>query len=480
MSDSPAMKLARRVAVGGTPTLEEFGSMFEPEEILGLISMWEGWLARPEQHEPEGDWKEWLLLTGRGFGKTRTENEWLYKRVKQGSRAAFMLGRTYEAVRDVMINGPSGCLEVARMHGTPWEWKSSTGHVITHTGSSLKMHTSEKPDALRGPEYDTGAIDEFAALKAMVGVDGLTAFDNARFTLRAIVPGLTPRVIMATTPKRVKAVKTMLADSKNPDKKIVVTRGSLRDNLANLDPSFVADVMLKYGGTSLGEQEIEGILARTVEGAIFTEQMFDKSRITDERDLPELSRPVCTVDPSVGDGTGDECGIIVSALSAGPLTTLMKQGALSVVREVRHLYYLEDASMAGSPDAWADRVIDVCERHDIREVVVEGNQGRELLRPLLKTRNPALRVKLVNARVGKQARAQPAAGLFAQNRAHIVGEMPDAEDQATTWIPERGGQKSPDRVDALAWAPIHFEKQLNMGAVHQTATSTWARKVTTA
>lgn len=522
---------------------------------------------------------------------TRTESEWGYRRVEQGSRAGFLLGRTYDAVRDVMINGPSGILAIAEAHGTPWTYRPTTGHVVTHTGSTFKIHTSEEPDQLRGPEYDTGVIDEFAclpagtdvlmadgtvtpiervlpgdlvvtrsgprkvrnswsngfapvfeiqtscgrvvratgnhrfavpdggwvradeivegaklltcsavttlqptevlgisrldepeevfdlevdgepefvanglvvhnSLKATVGVDGLTAFDNARFALRAVVPGLTPRAILATTPKRVKSVRQMEMDALDPKKRIVVTRGSMMENLGNLDPSFIEGIISKYGGTALGEQEIEGKLARTVEGASFSEIMFATSRIVDTRDLPELSRPVIAVDPSVGDGTGDECGIVVCAASAGTMSTEIQHGALTVIKDVRHAYVLEDASLSADPDGWANQIVSVATRFGVREVIAEGNNGGQVIASLLKARDPSLRVEIVHARVGKEARAEPVAALFSQGRAHLVGEFPDLEDQCSTFIPGKG-QRSPDRMDAMVWGVTHLLPDVN-------------------
>lgn len=795
MALSVAEKVALRMATEGPAAMDAFLDCFSDEEILGLLQSWEAWWGRPEQQEPEGDWKEWLLLTGRGWGKTRTLSEWMYKRAVRGSRKAFMLGRTYEAVRDVMISGESGLLLVAEQHGTPWEFKSSTGHVVTHTGSTIKMHTSEKPDALRGPNYDclvagsqidmadgttkavedievgdlvatrfgpkpvtatvqkertcrtillddgrritgadghriwldcqarwaalsdilagcryefasgvgpsskpgpvgsiarttsagekrgrlgtekptprpcakvdpdtratrtllglepsgaesiktvgtgsstssgsgpspmtttsttstgttgtttrptcscslvpntppctgattapqpwpdgeeiqaagspipatsaerttsashsaprrqrvlgsvgesvvvqpqfgrsdllsdaptvavssspsgetssravvrvlsvrdagvqqvydftvagvheysahgfvhhnTGLVDEFAALKAMVGVDGLTAFDNARFTLRSIVPGLIPRMAMATTPKRVKAVKDMLLDAANPEKKIHVTVGSMMDNKSNLADTFTSTIISKYGGTALAQQEIDGVLASDVEGAQFSSLWFNATRILNEADLPALDRPVITVDPSFAEEDGDTCGIAVGALSAGTIRTEIKHGALSVMKDVRHVYILEDASIDGSPDQWADKVVEMAHKWGVFEIVVEQRQGYAVAKPLIAARDKSLKVRQVNAIQGKAVRAEPVAGLFAQGRAHMVGEWPDMEDECTTFVPGRG-MRSPGRMDAMCYVPLWLMKDLNKGEVKYASASAFSRQINT-
>lgn len=332
--------------------------------------------------------------------------------------------------------------------------------MITHTGGSFKMFTSEKPDSLRGPTLDTVWCEEFATLKTMVGQDGLTAFDNARLTLRAIVPGLIPRMVAATTPKRTRAVKTMLLDSQDPAKKIYVTRGSLTDNISNLAASFTEGILERFGSSPLGAQEIDGEMIVDVEGATFKSRVLDASRIIDKTELPELTRPILAIDPSVGDGSRDEVGLVVAAASAGTIPTEMKHGNLSVTRNVRHVYILDDRSGGHDPDAWANLAVQICEEYDIREVVAEGNAGRQMIVSLLRSRNPSLRVKLVNARVGKEARAEPVAGLFSQGRAHLVGSFPEMEDQMTTYVKGQSGQSSPDRMDACVYAVLHFEPSI--------------------
>lgn len=469
-----SLSQAEQLALLGPEAWHELIDILGEEHVRGLLTSWAFW-GRPKQQEPDGDWLEWLLLTGRGFGKTRTGAEWCYKRACEGAVPGGLLGRTYRDVVKVMIHGEAGLLATAAWHGTPWKYEPTKQHVLDHMGGTWTIYTSEKPDQLRGPEHMTLWVDEFAALKATVGVDGLSAFDNARFTLRSLKGGVQPRALLTTTPKRVKAVKDMLADAANPEKRIHVTRGSMLENRANLAASFIDGIVSQYGGTALAQQEIEGLLAAAVEGALWDEAMLNRTRIVDPRDLPELARPIIAIDPSVGDGSGDECGISVQALSAGTMPTEMKHGNLSVVRNVRHGYVLEDGSMAGSPDAWADRACELAEEYGVLEIVAEGNQGGEMIRPLIRSRNASLRVKIVHARVGKAARAQPVAGLYAQGRWHHVGEFGELESQQMTWRPGID-KESPDRLDALVWGATHLEPSVGKSDQYVQASTGWGKR----
>jgi len=422
-----------------------------------LIDDW-NFIGRPEQHAPKGDWKLWLLMTGRRWGKTRTAAEWIHDRVNKLPRSAGSTGgllqRTAADLRDIMIEGPSGLLATAKKHA-PVTYEPSKRQVTFHNGYVMKAYTAEEPDALRGPTLSTLWADEFASLKTVTGIDGLTAFDNALFALSAPVPGDRPRGIITTTPRRVKSVRKVLADAKTNPRDYVVTHGSLMDNIDNLDATTVRELVTKFGGTALGAQELEGQLINDVEGAAFKSSMFNDTRIESLDDCPEFGKIVVAVDPSGGDGTGDECGISVVALSAGTIPTRMVWKGIHVVRDLRHVYVLEDASLSGAPEVWAQRVSQVAEFYNTTIVVAEGNQGHQMVKTVIRSYNPSLRVKIVNARVGKDARSEPVAALFAQKRAHLVGEQPLMEDQATTFV--RGSKDSPDRMDAMVWGVTFLE-----------------------
>lgn len=431
-----------------------------------LISDW-GFLGRPAQQPPPGSWKWWVVMTGRRWGKTRTAAEWVHKRIEKMPRSAGSTGgllqRTSADLRDIMIEGPSGLLATAKPH-KPVKFEPSKRQVVFHNGYVMKCYTAEEPDMLRGPTLSTGWADEFASLRAVPGIDSMTAFDNFQVALSAPVPGDRPRGVITTTPRRVKSVKKVLADAALLPKQYVVTNGTLMDNIANLDPTTVHDLVTKYAGTALGAQELDGILTSDVEGASFKSKVFEDTRVDFIEDCPAFGRTVIAVDPSTGDGTADECGISVVAISASPIPTAFEHKGLTVIRNVPHLYILEDASIAGLPDVWARRVSEKADQYGTHLVVAEGNQGGEMVKTTIRSANPSLRVKVVHARVGKNARAEPVAALFAQGRAHLVGEQPEMEDQATTYV--NGSKDSPDRSDAMVWgctflAPAATRQQNN-------------------
>lgn len=423
---------------------------------------WEGMWARPSQCEPVIPYSIWYLETGRGFGKTRTASEWVHKKVNTGHiQFGALVHRTTSDIRDIMVEGKSGLLATARPGELP-NYEPSKKKITFHNGAIFNLYTAEEPDQLRGPEFDLGWGDEFATWKMITGIDGLTAFDNLRFAMRGTSNPEGPQLLLSTTPRRCRAVKSIHKDARDSRFRIVVTHGSLLENISNLDPIYVAGILAKFAGTPLGEQEIDGKLAKTVEGAIFTEWLFGQTRVVTLDDLPELNTPIVSVDPSAGDGTEDECGITVQATSAGTIPTALTHGNLSIIKDVRHGYILEDASIAGPPDVWANRVCEVAARWGAKIVVAEVNQGHEMVRSLIRARNPALRVKKVTTYRGKEVRAQPVSGLFSQKRWHIVGEMPELEDQCTTWVP--GSGDSPDRLDAMVHGAAHLEPSAAAGS----------------
>lgn len=425
---------------------------FSAEQVEALMHDWGFW-SRPEQRFIDLTARVVFVETGRGFGKTRSLSEWIHERVDRGSRFGGLVGRTAGDLRDVLIEGKSGILATAKPGKMP-NYEPSKRRVTFHTGAIYTTFSSEEPDQLRGPELDTVGCDEFSTWRHLAGIDGLTAFDNAMFCLRSI-GRLKPQGVFTCTPKRIPAVRKLEADALDPTKDTVKVIGGMMDNAVNLDQTFMDDIFGRYAGTALGEQEIDGRLAKTVEGAIFTEEAFNLRRIVSEDDLPELDTPVVAVDPSVGDGSGDECGIVVQALSKTAFLTEFEHNGITVIKNVRHGYVLEDASMSGPPEAWGRKVIDTAAKWHTRIVVAEKNQGHELVRVNLQALDPSIRPKLVSATKGKEVRAQPTASVFTQGRWHIVGYLGELEDQCTSWIPGRGD--SPDRMDAMVWGQTHLQ-----------------------
>jgi phage terminase large subunit-like protein len=414
-------------------------------ELEALIRSWQYW-GRPDQLEPEGDWRWWMLLTGRGYGKTRTGSEWTADRCEAFARidAEHLIGlmnSTNDDVRSIQLHGESGLGSVAKRRG----------HVLDHTGSALhgrygvptergmhwsriEVHTGVLPDKSRGRNFHTVWADELAAWRHKVDNLGGTAFSNAVFSLRGSARGLQPRGIVTTTPKPITIIRELV---KGEHGRTHITTGSLLDNAANLPPSFVHAVYSKYSGTRLGAQEIEGLLLDSVEGALWTPDLIDQWRVKRLADVPELSTTIVALDPSGSEG-GDECGIIVVGLAR-------QRDAAGRP----HLYVLDDASVQNRPAVWAPHVLDLVDKWDANCVVAETNFGGKLVVDTLTLRRPGLRVEEVRASKGKRVRAEPVSTIYETGQVHHVGYLSVLEEQMATWTPLE--PTSPDRMDALVW-----------------------------
>lgn len=375
-------------------------------------------LARPEQQEPDGDWSTWLILAGRGFGKTFAGAGWLAHQAmnRRGDYAA--IAPTFRDLRDVCVEGPSGLLT---MLGT-CDWNRSLGELRLPNGSRIFAVSAEEPDRLRGRNLSGAWCDELAA------------FPNPeRLWAEALMPALRigerPRVVVTTTPRAGKLLKDLTT---RDDGTVTVTRGSTFDNATNLSRAALSELVTRYGGTRMGRQELDGELLEDMEGALWTASLLDATRV---HTVPsDLVRVVVGVDPAVTSGErADETGIVVAARGADG-----------------HVYVLADYSGKYSPDGWAQRVGYAYERHQADAVVVETNQGGDLVVRVLRSGRSQLPVKPVHASRGKRTRAEPISALWEQGRAHVVGSLPDLEEQLVSWAPGVGA--SPDRLDAMVWA----------------------------
>jgi predicted phage terminase large subunit-like protein len=379
--------------------------------------------ARPDQRPPEGEWQTWLIQSGRGWGKTRTGAEWVADGALtvRGSRWA-VVAPTFTDGRDTCIEGESGLLSVLRRRrpNVPWakHWNRSLGEIILPNGSRVKMFSSEKPDALRGPQHHGAWCDEAAAWS-----HPQETWDMLQFGLRL---GTHPRAVVTTTPKPIRLIRTLLADAST-----TITRGSTFDNAANLAPSQLDRLRTLYEGTRLGRQELYGELLTDTPGALWTLANIDEHRRSEH---PPLTRVVVAVDPAVTSGDdSDSTGIIAAGLGVDG-----------------HLYVLDDRTCRLSPDRWARTAIDLYDEHEADRIVAEVNNGGDLVTTVLRTIDSSVPVRTVHASRGKRVRAEPVAALYEQGRVHHVGGFPDLEDQMTTWTPD--SPDSPDRVDALVWA----------------------------
>ena len=376
--------------------------------------------ARPSQLPPDGDWACWLILAGRGFGKTRTGAEWVTAQVAAHPGARFALvGPTAHDALAVMLEGESGLLAVAPDGMRP-EWRASRRELRWPNGAMASVISAVEPDSLRGPQFHFAWCDEIAAWPRAAEV-----WANLKMGLRL---GERPRVVVTTTPRPL----AFLRDLQGADG-VVVTRGSTFDNRANLPPAYLADVAGAYAGTTLGRQELMGELLDDREGALWSRDGLEACR---EKEVPPLLRVVVGVDPPAGPGG---CGISVVGLDADGIG-----------------HVLADASVHGVlPSVWAQAVAAAHARFGADRVVVETNNGGNMVESTLRAANHVLPVKQVKASRGKAARAEPVSALYAAGRVRHAGMFPELEDEMCGLMLGGGyvgPGSSPDRADALVWA----------------------------
>jgi len=390
-----------------------------PQEAEGLLRDWRGIWARPNQLAPEGAWSVWLVLAGRGFGKTRTSSEWVREGVElRGRRRIALVGRTAADTRDVIVEGSSGILACSPSWNRP-QYEPSKRRLTWPNGAIATCYSADEPDLLRGPQHDSAACDELASWKYP-----RETWSNLQFGLRI---GDEPRALITTTPRPIALLRELLAASST-----VVTRGSTFDNAVNLAPSALAEFKAKYAGTRMGRQELEGQILDDAPGALWQRDMIDKLRV---REAPELVRIVVAIDPAVTSKEGsDETGIGAAGKGVDG-----------------HFYVLADRSCRMSPDGWARRAITLLDEVKGDRIVAEVNNGGDLVELTIRTVRPTAPYRAVHASRGKRVRAEPIAALYEQGKVHHVGSMPELEDQMCVFLPE-GGDSEDDRVDWLVWS----------------------------
>ena len=385
-------------------------------------------IARSEQIAPDGDWRIWLLLAGRGFGKTRTINEWAIEQAQAipGSRGA-IIGATAADVRDVLIEGESGLLNISRDGFRP-VYEPSKRRITWPNGSMAATYSADEPERLRGPQHHWGVVDELAAWRYPA------AWDNFMFGLRL---GTDPRAAVATTPKPVALLKSLLKDANT-----VVTRGSTYDNRANLAPAFFEQIIKKYENTRLGRQELNAELLEDVEGALWSLDVIENTRVIH---TPDLIRIVVAIDPSATNTSdSDEAGIVAAG-----------------VDDAGHGYVLDDKSLRESPLGWTKEAITLYHKLKADRIVAESNNGGDMIEVIIRSVDSSVAYSKVYASRGKQTRAEPISAFYEQKRVHHVGVFGELESEMTSWVP---GMASPNRMDALVWALT--ELMLGDGEVH--------------
>jgi phage terminase large subunit-like protein len=384
------------------------------------------------------DADQWLicLLAGRGYGKTRALSEWVHNKAMTypGCRIA-LVGRVTSDVRDVIVLGESGIMNVAPPEERP-RYVTTMRRVIWPNGSEAMTFSADIPDQLRGPQFHYAACDELGSWRVKATGTGLTnAWDNVRIATRL---GKNPQIFVATTPRRVPMILDVMSLADEEPERVLLIRGSTYAN-RHLAGSYLDVVTGLYAGTHMGAQELEGELIGSIEGALLDSDVIDDSRTLSGYPDP-LSLPLRAVgvDPSVSERPFDECGIVV-ACSTGERELYKRQA-----------WVYEDASVMGSPQTWARRVVEMSHKYQA-VVVAESNQGGDMVRMVIHNEDSTVPVVLVRATAGKALRAEPVVLAYEQSRVHHTDYFGDLESQLTSWVPNET-LRSPDRLDGLVHA----------------------------
>jgi phage terminase large subunit-like protein len=418
--------MRHEMAILANATPEQQRKAFENltfERLMKLDADFEQW-AHENQLPPNGEgWRTWLMMSGRGFGKTRAGAEWIFRiaNSRPGVRIA-LVGGTIAEARSIMVEGVSGLLSVGKRFRKKMRWEPSAGRLAWPNGSEAKLFSGDNADGLRGPEHDFAWADELAKWR-----EAEAAWMNLEMGLRR---GMRPRALVTTTPRPLPLLERI-----RDGQWTVTTTGRTKDNI-NLDERFIDVMTATYGGTRTGAQELDGELLGDAEGALWTREMIERARCGSPG---EFDRIVVGVDPPASGGEkADACGIVV------------------VGSRGEHLFVLEDASVRRlSPEGWASRVAAAAARWNTAQVVAEANNGGSMVESVLKAADLALKVRLVHASRGKCARAEPIALKFETGKAFLAGTFPELEAELGGMIAGgayEGQGRSPDRADAMVWA----------------------------
>lgn len=411
-----------------------FNSWEQTENVTGNVTQSFALTARVSQMPPPGDWRGWLVLGGRGAGKTRTGAEWIRFAANHGGcRAIALVGPTLHDVREIMIDGVSGLRRICRPGETPPVYEASRRRLVWPNGAVAQAFSAEDAESLRGPQFDAAWCDEAGAWR-----HGRDVWDMLQLGLRL---GQNPRAVVTTTPRRTPLLRHLMSDAG-----IIVTRSPTVDNAGHLSPAFLAHIESSLGGTKLGRQELDGEFLDQDDGVLWTRAMLGQARADG---IPSrLDDIVVAVDPPVSIGEGaDACGIVAAGV-----------GQAASGRS--HFWVLADMTVQGvSPARWAEAAVNLADRVGASRVIAEANQGGELVRSVLTAAGCDQSVQLVHARLSKTARAAPVLALYEQGRVSHAAAFPGLEEQMLSF----GGTQmpgSPDRVDALVWAVSALNAQI--------------------
>lgn len=412
---------------------------YSDEQLEALRYDWDFW-ARPDQKTPAGEWIKWLVLAGRGYGKTRVGAEQVIKWKNQGYKRFTLMAKTPAEARDIMIQGESGILACS----PPWDvpdYKPSNRSLTWKNGAMAHIYSGENYDQSRGSQCEKAWIDELAKYRYPQ-----EALDNVMLGLRL---GDNPQIVITTTPKPIKTIKEIVKDDST-----VVTKGSTFDNIGNLADAFIKTIVKKYENTRLGRQELYADILDDNPNALWRRSDIDDHRIsginfmnpTEGQTVPKLVRIVIGVDPAVTSGDeADDTGIVVAAKD-----------------DKGHGYILDDLTLNASPDGWGKAAVATYYKWSADRIIGEANNGGDMIEYLLRTIDRNVSYKKVHATRGKLVRAEPIAALYEQGKIHHVGYFADLEDQYCEWQP---GDKSPNNMDAAVWALTELFSKDNLGPI---------------
>ena len=401
-------------------------SQLSPEERREFNHHWRLW-ARDEQVSPPGDWQHWLIMAGRGFGKTRAGAEWAREIADADPEARIaLIAASLGEARSVMVEGESGLLAICPPGHMP-SFEPSLRRLTWPNGAQATLYSAGEPESLRGPQHSHAWCDELAKWDNANG-RAIKAWDNLLFGLRL---GEQPRALITTTPRAVPLLQRLLVEDE-----VAVTRGKTEENIEHLPSRFIRDIRRTYGKSLLARQELDGELIEDLPGALWTRALIEECR--EASASAASARVVVGVDPPASAG-GDACGIIVVALGEDGIARV-----------------LADASVTKpSPERWARAVAQAARAWQADRVIAEANQGGAMVGSVLRAAEIALPLKLVHASRGKVARAEPVAALYEAGRVRHAGTFPALEDELCGLIAGgayQGPGRSPDRADALVWA----------------------------
>ncbi|MCX2695985.1 terminase family protein [Brucella sp. TWI432] len=387
------------------------------------------WLirARDAQLPPFGDWRTWLILGGRGSGKTRAGAEWasgmalgLAPFSQKACGHIALVGETFADAREVMVDGPSGILSVSRISRPRYE--TTRRRLLWDNGAVASLYTSEDPDGLRGPQFDAAWCDELAKWK-----NPQATWDMLQFGLRL---GDFPRQVVTTTPRAVPLLKALMTDSS-----VTMTHMRTAENAAHLAVGFMETINQRYAGTRLGRQELDGELIEERAGALWSRERIEQCF---EPKAPELERILIAVDPPASSNkSSDACGIVVAGIDENGFAHVLADESMNMAK----------------PHQWARRAIALYHSYEADAILAEVNQGGEMVAAVLSAEDATVPVLMRHASRGKWLRAEPVAALYEQDRVRHAGRFAALEDEMCDFAPEGlSTGRSPDRLDALVWA----------------------------